>query len=278
MAAARPIYVGRNHFCGQRWWNGDPCGLFCAFLTYCLLGYAQFCILTVMMMSYSDYPIHQTVNFVLFEILWGLALTAHVKTMLTDPGTVPKGTLTEHVINLEQKRGEVFLRCTKCSSVRPERAHHCSVCDRCIRRMDHHCPWVNNCVGEGNQKYFILFTLYISLVSFQTLYWTIWQFVLCIQDNWQSCSLFSPPSTTIIVIFLLFESILFAIFTIVMFGTQISSICSDQTGIESLKNERGRSVDGWKNLQVVFGGPLSHNWFNPLAAPFVSDKAFEFSV
>jgi hypothetical protein len=271
-------YVGKNHFCGFRWWNKDICGLLCCFLTWLLLFYGQFGVVTIMMQSFHEHQIHQSINFVVFELLWFLALFSHLKTMLTNPGTVPKNTYDDHVKSLEGQKGESFLICRKCSTVRPERAHHCSICDRCIKRMDHHCPWVNNCIGEGNQKYFILFTMYICLVSFHTLYWTIWQFVQCINDNWHNCSIFSPAATTILIIFLLFESMLFGIFTVVMCGTQISSICFDQTGIESLRNERGKSQDKWKNLQVVFGGPLSLHWFNPFDRPFVSERAFEFSV
>lgn len=43
------------------------------------------------------------------------------------------------------------------------------------------------------------------------------------------CSYFSPPATVILLILLCFEGLLFLIFTAVMFGTQVHSICSDET-------------------------------------------------
>ncbi|PHJ17412.1 dhhc zinc finger domain-containing protein [Cystoisospora suis] len=57
-------------------------------------------------------------------------------------------------------------QCRKCEGFKPPRAHHCSVCNRCILKMDHHCPWVNNCVGQLNQKFFLLFLLYVNLLCF----------------------------------------------------------------------------------------------------------------
>ncbi|KAI1088123.1 zf-DHHC-domain-containing protein [Rostrohypoxylon terebratum] len=49
--------------------------------------------------------------------------------------------------------------CRTCGLLKPARSKHCSVCKRCVHKMDHHCVFINNCVGYGNQHYFILLLL-----------------------------------------------------------------------------------------------------------------------
>ena len=69
--------------------------------------------------------------------------------------------------------------CRRCKSYKPYRAHHCSICQRCIIKMDHHCPWINNCVGIGNHKYFLLFIFYTSISCLYSLLLIITRFTAC---------------------------------------------------------------------------------------------------
>ncbi|EUC62014.1 DHHC palmitoyltransferase [Rhizoctonia solani AG-3 Rhs1AP] len=56
--------------------------------------------------------------------------------------------------------------CRKCWAPKPERAHHCSYCKRCVLKMDHHCPWLaNNCVGHRTYPSFVHFLVCTTLLA-----------------------------------------------------------------------------------------------------------------
>ncbi|XP_046557123.1 palmitoyltransferase ZDHHC3-like isoform X2 [Haliotis rubra] len=290
------------------WCVKDICGVICAIFTWLLILYAEYVVMFVMLLPGHNI-LYSLVHGILYNLLASLAIGSHLRTMFTDPGAVPKGNATqENILRLGLKEGEVVFKCPKCISIKPERAHHCSVCQRCVRKMDHHCPWVNNCVGENNQKYFVLFTLYICLISIHALYLAINHFISCLGSDWKGlmadsepflkrilmehegllthslspgCSGLSPPATTILLIFLIFEGLLFGIFTAIMFGTQLSAICTDETGIEQLKKEQATwdRKSKWLSIKAVFGHPFSVEWFSPFATPrFVYQQNFMYAV
>ncbi|KAH7667922.1 Protein S-acyltransferase protein [Dioscorea alata] len=102
-------------------------------------------------------------NAVLFSLLTMMTILTYIMAIMSDPGTVPLRyrDLENPDIPLHEvkKNGELRF-CMKCSCYRPPRAHHCSICDKCILKMDHHCIWVSNCVGHQNYKIFILVVMY----------------------------------------------------------------------------------------------------------------------
>ncbi|XP_053679810.1 palmitoyltransferase ZDHHC3 [Anopheles nili] len=259
----------QNRCCGGRvWCVQDICGIICALLTWSLILYAEF-VVTMVILVPNPYKAYRYINFIIFNTGSFLAFASHLRTMLSDPGAVPKGNATKEMIQqLGYQEGQVFFKCPKCCSIKPERAHHCSVCQRCIRKMDHHCPWINNCVGENNQKFFVLFTFYIALISIHSIFLAVNQFILCIKNEWRECSNYSPPATVILLLFLILEALLFAVFTMIMLGTQLNAIWTDETGIEQLKKEEARWVkkSRWKSFQAVFGH-FSLAWFSPFTQP-----------
>ncbi|KAJ7048655.1 DHHC palmitoyltransferase-domain-containing protein [Mycena amicta] len=54
-------------------------------------------------------------------------------------------------------------KCRRCGVIRPERAHHCRICNRCVLKYDHHCPGINQCVGVHNERHFVLFMAYLVI-------------------------------------------------------------------------------------------------------------------
>uniref|UniRef100_A0A2K6TU29 Palmitoyltransferase n=1 Tax=Saimiri boliviensis boliviensis TaxID=39432 RepID=A0A2K6TU29_SAIBB len=249
------------------WFILDGCSMICAVMTWLLVAY-DCCIGTyVAMWLAASTPHHLYLAFlngVIFNCLAMLALSSHLGTMLTDPPAVLKGNTTkEYMESLQLTPGrEVIYKCPKCCYIKPENTgliHHCSICKRCIQKMDYHCPWENNCVGEKNQRFCVLFTAYVALSSVHALILCGLQFTSCVQGQWTKCSEFSPPITVILLIFLCLKSLLFFTFTIVMFGTQIHSISNDEMEIERLKSEKPRRE--WRLL--CQGTPPSLLWMNP---------------
>lgn len=240
------------------------------------MAFSQYSLLKLILLPKAD-SIQKYVYIILFESLFTLALVSHLKAIFTDPGTVPKRTATPQLIqeiSLNSPPNYVVYKCAECISVKPDRAHHCSVCRRCIRKMDHHCPWINNCVGERNQKFFVLFTFYVSALSFLTLILTVSNFLVCLETDWNTnlaCPVLNKagkpePTNLICLVFLSFAAVLFALFTLIMFCLQAKAIWSDWTGIENLKKENRDRESGCTNLKSVFGKHVLL-WCSPFTAP-----------
>lgn len=78
-----------NKCCGGMFWCiRDICGIICAILTWLLILYAEFVVMSVILIP-SAYPIYSVINIIIFQFYAILAITSHLKTMFTDPVSGP---------------------------------------------------------------------------------------------------------------------------------------------------------------------------------------------
>jgi len=95
-----------------------------------------------------------------FHVVGVATLLSFIKASVSDPGVVTAE--NEARYNAAWDRDKALYTkekpCKECNVlVRPARSKHCGLCHHCVSKLDHHCPWVNNCIGELNMRWFILF-------------------------------------------------------------------------------------------------------------------------
>lgn len=242
--------------------------------------------------------IQSTVNCVLYLIVYHVCLFmfiwAYYQTVFTDIGRVPvkyKIPDSDHEQLLraespEEQRQilEEFSRnlpnanvnmngtvryCDKCRCIKPDRAHHCSVCGECVLKMDHHCPWVNNCVSFTNYKYFILFLGYALLYCIYVSLTSLPYFIEFLNGKLQGIGKYH-------ILFLFFAAVMFGISLISLFCYHCYLVSENRTTLEAFRapifrgqgeDKHGFSLGRYNNFRQVFG-ENPKTWLIPVKTSF----------
>lgn len=180
-----------------------------------------------------------------------------------------------------------WFRCGPCDQVVPPRTHHCVVCRRCILFRDHHCFFTGSCIGLNNQRYFVLFCVYVSVGSAYGLYVNTAFLATYHVDPFSAQFYHLLLPVSILEWILGYRTFGFVYFVVVqyvatltMFGSggiaawELFVIASGQTTYDLLakgRRRRNKSTGVWRNLRSVLGA----NWFFRFLFPFPVDEVFD---
>ncbi|ODM90524.1 Palmitoyltransferase ZDHHC2 [Orchesella cincta] len=156
--------------------------------------------------------------------------------------------------------------CEKCHIIKPDRAHHCSVCGYCVLKMDHHCPWVNNCVCFDNYKFFILFLAYAFLYCVVIFVISFPYFIDFWRGGWDA-----PMQGRFHILFVFFVAAMFAISLCSLLGYHCYLVTRNRSTLESFRSpifrngpdKKGFNLGTFNNFTEVFGEDKT-KWFLPL--------------
>lgn len=243
----------------------------------------QLCFFTV------DSFIEKLFYLIVYHFLFVIFIWTYWLTIFTPPASVPRKFLLppEEFEKMTQTNSEAAQRvilesfartlpvsnmtlngavrfCEKCQVVKPDRAHHCSVCGMCVLKMDHHCPWVNNCVSFTNYKFFILFLGYAFIYCMFIVFTTLQYFILFWKGYLEGASKFH-------ILFLFFVAAMFSCSLVSLFVYHLYLVAKNRTTLEAFRapvfisgpDKNGFNLGRLSNFQEVFGDNRSL-WFFPI--------------
>lgn len=171
--------------------------------------------------------------------------------------------------------------CDKCKMNAPFRAHHCTVCRKCILKKDHHCYLVGNCIGFKNQRYFVMMLFYVGIVGLGGGHITL-QYVKAMVspgfDRWTDAVLPLTIWRSIfgnikgwhcLLIFHLYIEFIFGFLACIYFALQMTMISDGKTLYEAQKKvpvKISNSIN--KNIKSVFGNFWGLNFLFPMTLIF----------
>eukprot|EP01127_Copromyxa_protea_P023974 TRINITY_DN9242_c0_g1_i1.p1 TRINITY_DN9242_c0_g1~~TRINITY_DN9242_c0_g1_i1.p1 ORF type:complete len:283 (-),score=34.50 TRINITY_DN9242_c0_g1_i1:60-908(-) len=226
-----------------------------------LVGYAEF----VMVFYVSSGIFQQSIllgllQCVVWHLSWTALLISYLRTVFTDPGSVPLYVTADGQDSLNHGNLKSCVKGSCAGTPKPERTHHCSTCGTCVLKMDHHCPWVNNCVGFRNYKFFCLFLMYVCVTSML--------FVASALPNLLSADLEKAMAATdtFQVLIMCIVCTVFGLGLLCFAGIHIDLSLKNLTTLESFKissKENPYDLGRKENWEQVFGRNPWY-WFIPI--------------
>jgi len=250
-----------------------------------MLSWSYYAYVVLMLFFYVDDWVKRSFYLVFYHLFASLFLWSYYQVVFTNAGNPSSefylSEVEKYELNTardERSRKEVLDRkakdlpllqrskdmsiriCEKCHCIKPDRAHHCSSCGKCILKMDHHCPWVNNCVGFANYKHFILFLFYGVTYCIYVASTSLEYFI----QSWNDLQAFTPGRFHLI--FLFFVSLMFSVSICSLLAYHIYLVLENTTTFESchapyfystgLADRNGFNLSKKENFKQVFGNSL----------------------
>lgn len=164
--------------------------------------------------------------------------------------------------------------CIVCSCYKPARCHHCPICDVCVLKRDHHCFFARQCVGLNNQRYFVVFNFWATLLTLFIIPHLIYYTTTAVWPLMRGPELFLPWTLAcyligwsqfypLVIMFMNYSMIYFFLTAVTFLVEQIICIDNGLTSFEREAKERfvkTQCTTRYERFACVFG--RSNIWLN----------------